>query len=47
MEIWVMDSDICEECGGLFGDFGICLDCGWDGLGDGDFEDEDYFWYED
>jgi hypothetical protein len=39
--IWVMDSDICE-CGGLIDDFGICEDCGWDGIDYDEYEDYDY-----
>lgn len=37
--IWVMESDICEQCGGLIGDFGICLDCGDDGV---DWDEEEW-----
>jgi len=37
--IWVMDSDICDQCGGLIGDFGICLDCGDDGV---DWDEEEW-----
>lgn len=39
--IWVMESDICDQCGGLIGDFGICLDCGDDGV-DWDDEEDDF-----
>lgn len=38
-EIWVMDSDLCEECGGLIDDFGICLKCGHDGIGWDEYDD--------
>src|SRR5260221_1567880 len=38
--IWVMDSDICDQCGGLIDDFGICLDCGDDGI---DWDEEEDF----
>ena len=37
--LWVMDTDLCEECGGLVDDFGICLDCGYDGIGWDEYDD--------
>ena len=45
--IWVMDSDICDECGGLMGDWGFCLDCGYDGIDWDEEADEDWWWYPD
>jgi hypothetical protein len=39
ISIWVMDTDLCEECGGLLDDFGICLDCGSDGIDWDEYED--------
>lgn len=40
-KMWVMDSDICDECGGLLGDFGICEQCGWDGISEDEWEEWD------
>lgn len=42
--IWVMEQDICEECGGLMDYFGICETCGFDGISEDEWdewEDED------
>jgi len=37
-EIWYMDSDFCD-CGGLLDYFGICIECGSDGINyDDEFE---------
>jgi tRNA(Ile2) C34 agmatinyltransferase TiaS len=36
--IWVMDTDICDECGDLLDDFGVCPSCGYDGV---DWDEED------
>jgi len=36
-EIWYGDGDLCEECNGLLDDFGIRIECGWDGI---DYDDE-------
>lgn len=43
--VWVMDGDMCDECGGLIGDFGFCLDCGYDGCGCDEDEDHDEDWW--
>lgn len=29
---WCSDSDLCDNCGGVLDDFGVCLDCGEDGV---------------
>lgn len=39
--IWLSDSDICDRCDGILGDFGICTDCGWDGVDDEEGEEWD------
>lgn len=46
--VWVSESDICDQCNGLMGQFGICIDCGWDGIENSGWEewDEDDSLYE-
>lgn len=41
-EIWVMDSDLCDNCGALLGNFGECPNCGWEGIDWNEEEEEDY-----
>ncbi len=43
--IWVMDSDLCEECGQLLSDWGYCEFCGWSPT-DVEMEDEDDPWWD-
>lgn len=47
--VWLMDSDICDKCDGFVDGFGICTDCGWDGIENSEWEewDEDDSLYED
>lgn len=46
--IWVSDSDLCDNCGALLGDFRECPECGWEGVDWGDEcddeEDEDVYY---
>ncbi len=48
--IWVMDSDLCEMCGELLDDWGICPACGYDGVewereeDDDDWDDEEVYY---
>lgn len=39
--IWVMDSDVCEMCNGLLDWFGECPHCGWDGVAEDEWYDEE------
>lgn len=39
--IWVMESDVCEDCDALLDSFGCCPNCGWGELDDLYFDDED------
>ncbi len=40
--IWVMDSDLCDNCGELLGDFGESPNCGWEGVDWGEEEEDDF-----
>jgi hypothetical protein len=39
--MWVMDSELCDRCGELLDECGICPGCGYDGY-DYDEDEEDY-----
>jgi hypothetical protein len=41
--IWVIDSDLCDRCDALLDDFGICPNCGWDGVDWDTCEEDDYY----
>ncbi len=46
--MWVMDSELCPECGWLLGYFGECTNPGcimWEGWNEWDDDEEDDTWY--
>ncbi len=45
--IWVMDSDLCDMCGELLDDWGICPTCGYDGIEWEREEENEDWWYPD
>ena len=38
---WYMDTEFCDNCGELLGDFGECPNCGWEGIDWGNEENGD------
>ena len=46
--VWVMDSELCDECGWLLGYFGECTNpncIAWEGWNEWDEDEEDDTWY--
>jgi hypothetical protein len=41
-DIWVTEHDLCDECGTLLDDLGICPACGYDGY-DYDEDEDDFY----